>query len=84
MLPVVPIRRCGGGGVLELEWCAGVVSVVVSFFEFFISPLLTRRSCCLSCLFGDARMAGHVDWVRGGVVVWCNFEEFLLVTLSLQ
>ena len=37
MLPVMPIRRCGGGGARGLEWCAEVVTVVVSFFEFSIS-----------------------------------------------
>ena len=37
MLAVLPIRRCGDDGARGLEWCAGVVTVVVSFFEFSIS-----------------------------------------------
>ena len=53
MLPVVPIRRCGGGGVRGLEGCAGIVTVAVSFFEFSTSPLGARWPCCLSFLFGD-------------------------------
>ena len=39
----------------------GGVPVVLSFFEFSISLPGTRWPCCLSCLFGDAGVAGHVD-----------------------
>ena len=70
MLPVVSIRRRGDGGVRGLEWCAAVATVVVSFFDFSILPLGASWSCCLSCLFGDAGLAGHVD-LSGVRVEWC-------------
>ena len=83
MLPGVPIRRCGGGGVRGVEWCAGVATVAVSFFEFSISSLGTRWSCCLSCLFGNVGMVGHVamsgvqfEWCAGVVTVVVSFFEF--------
>ena len=59
-------------GFVDLSGVRGLqlATVVVSLFEFSISPLGTRWSCCLLCLFGDARMVGHVDlssvWVE-----WC-------------
>ena len=49
-LPVVPFRRCGCGGARGLEWCAGVVSVVVDALAML--PVVPIRRC------GGG---GHVD-----------------------
>ena len=51
MLPVVSIRRYGGGGASGLKWCAEVVPVVVLFFDFFhfwvLSPSAPKSRFCL-------------------------------------
>ena len=61
ILPAVPFRRCGCGGARGLEWCAGVVSVAVSFFRIFHFAAGDALAMLPAVLFGDAEVAVHVD-----------------------
>ena len=78
ILPAVPFRRCGCGGARGLEWCAGVVSVAVSFLRIFhfavgdalaMLPVVPIRRC------GGGGARG-LEWCAEVVTVFFSFFEF--------
>ena len=86
ILPAVPFRRCGCGGASGLEWCAGVVSVAVSFFSrifhfaagdvLAMLPVVPIRRC-------GGGVARRLEWCAE-VVLYCIVLYCTIKTLSIK